>query len=81
MLALIPSRHLISFIVAPAASTFNLDDYAGPLPHGPSDPVMSGLQILMQREIGGWSLYCIIIAMGQVSLHILIRPIDADYAL
>ena len=30
-------------------------------------PIMSGLQIAMQRQIGGWPLYAIIMAAGQVS--------------
>lgn len=48
-------------------STFNLDDYSGPLPNGPADKPLTGIQIIMMREIGGWPLYAIIMAIGQVS--------------
>jgi len=40
--------------------------YDGPLPNGADGPVMSGLQIFMSREIGGWPLYTIVIGLGQV---------------
>jgi alpha-1,3-glucan synthase len=44
-------------------------DYDGPLHHdaGPPETVpMTGLQIALSRELGGWPLYTIIIALGQV---------------
>lgn len=53
---------------APAfGSTFNLDDYSGAIPNGPPEPTLSRLQIIMMLEIGGWPLYTIIMAIGQVS--------------
>jgi alpha-1,3-glucan synthase len=33
----------------------------------PNVPIMTGLQIAMSREIGGWPLYTIVIALGQVN--------------
>lgn len=58
-----PSAH--SF--APFASEApQLDDYSGPLPHGNDVVIMTGLQIAMSRELFGWPLYTIIIALGQV---------------
>ncbi|KAF8306355.1 glycoside hydrolase family 13 and glycosyltransferase family 5 protein [Clavulina sp. PMI_390] len=47
-------------------STFNLDDYNGPLPNGPADKPLRGIQIIMLYEIGGWPLYAIIMAIGQM---------------
>lgn len=38
-----------------------LDDYFA------DGPVLSRLQIALQRQIGGWPLYTIILALGQVS--------------
>lgn len=52
-------------------------DYDGPLHHdaGPPETVpMTGLQIALSRELGGWPLYTIIIALGQVCLHNVIDP-------
>ncbi|KAI0950602.1 hypothetical protein AcV7_009015 [Taiwanofungus camphoratus] len=58
-----PSAH--SF--APFASEApQLDDYSGPLPHGNDVVIMTGLQIAMSRELFGWPLYTIIIALGQM---------------
>ncbi|KAG8897345.1 Cell wall alpha-1,3-glucan synthase ags1, partial [Tulasnella sp. 403] len=45
---------------------FNTQDYSGPLPNDANEPVMTRLQIAMQREIGGWPLYTIIMALGQM---------------
>jgi alpha-1,3-glucan synthase len=52
------------------ATAFNTHEYTGPLMN--RDPasdgvVMSRLQVALQREIGGWPLYTIILALGQVS--------------
>jgi len=44
-------------------------DYEGHLPDGSNLPPvvpMTGLQIAMSRELGGWPLYTIVIAIGQV---------------
>ncbi|KAI0302169.1 modular protein with glycoside hydrolase family 13 and glycosyltransferase family 5 domains [Russula brevipes] len=42
-------------------------DYEGPLANDQGEVVvMSGIQIAMAREIGGWPLYTIVIALGQV---------------
>lgn len=64
------SHNFINF-AAPNTQSFNtagqFTDYDGPLPHDQGEVVlMSGLQIAMSREIGGWPLYTIIIALGQV---------------
>ncbi|KAG8878121.1 Cell wall alpha-1,3-glucan synthase ags1 [Tulasnella sp. 331] len=45
---------------------FNTADYTGPLPNETDGPPMTSLQILMQRELAGWPLYTIIIALGQM---------------
>ncbi|KAH9946048.1 glycoside hydrolase family 13 and glycosyltransferase family 5 protein [Epithele typhae] len=41
-------------------------DYSGPLPNGNDAVVMTRLQIALAREVGGWPLYTIIIATGQM---------------
>ena len=52
---------------APPSSAGGYGDYDGPLPHDNGEVViMTGLQIAMAREIGGWPLYTIVIALGQV---------------
>jgi alpha-1,3-glucan synthase len=48
------------------ASGFNTEDYNGPLPHDTGAANMTGLQIALQRQIGGWPLYTIILAIGQM---------------
>ncbi|TFK55043.1 glycoside hydrolase family 13 and glycosyltransferase family 5 domain-containing protein [Heliocybe sulcata] len=49
------------------SSASGFTDYNGPLTSElPEVVVMSGLQIAMQREIGGWPLYTIVIAAGQM---------------
>lgn len=45
---------------------FDTKDYSGPLPNDNNEPSMTRLQIAMQREIGGWPLYTIIMAIGQM---------------
>ena len=42
------------------------DGYSGALPDQQEVVVMTGLQIAMAREIGGWPIYTIIIATGQM---------------
>lgn len=49
-----------------APSTFG-GDYNGALQNGNDVVVMTGLQIALSREIAGWPLYTIIIALGQVT--------------
>ena len=50
-----------------AAGGFSSEEYGGALPHENNEVViMSGLQIALQRQIGGWPLYTIIIALGQM---------------
>ncbi|EIW51684.1 glycoside hydrolase family 13 and glycosyltransferase family 5 domain-containing protein [Trametes versicolor FP-101664 SS1] len=41
-------------------------EYSGPLPNGQDVVVMTGLQIALSREVFGWPLYTIIIAVGQM---------------
>ncbi|KAI0647127.1 glycoside hydrolase family 13 and glycosyltransferase family 5 protein [Trametes meyenii] len=41
-------------------------DYSGPLPNGQDVVIMTGLQIALSREVFGWPLYTIIIAVGQM---------------
>ncbi len=79
----------INLPLAPSiyASSFNLDEYTGPMRHGDGPP-MTRLQILMQREIGTWPVYTVIIAFGQVcyayigllgsSRSCMILPVDAE---
>lgn len=48
---------------------FSQADYDGPLHNDANQPPvvpMTGLQIAMSRELGGWPLYTIVIALGQV---------------
>jgi alpha-1,3-glucan synthase len=54
--------------VAPNMQAYPGAGYDGALPNGPDVVVMSGLQIFMSREIGGWPLYTIVIGLGQVCL-------------
>src|ERR1700743_3425652 len=64
-----PSPSIYSRPDSPNHQTFGLGDYDGPLHHdaGPPDSVpMTRLQITLAREIGGWPLYTIIIALGQM---------------
>ncbi|EJF65933.1 glycoside hydrolase family 13 and glycosyltransferase family 5 protein [Dichomitus squalens] len=50
-----------------AASGMNLNgEYSGPLPNGNDVVIMTGLQIALSREVFGWPLYTIIIALGQM---------------
>ncbi|KAI9466337.1 glycoside hydrolase family 13 and glycosyltransferase family 5 protein [Lactarius psammicola] len=56
---------------SPNTQSFNttgqFTDYEGPLAHDQGEAVvMTGLQIAMSREIIGWPLYTIVIALGQV---------------
>ncbi|KAF8274895.1 modular protein with glycoside hydrolase family 13 and glycosyltransferase family 5 domains [Lactarius quietus] len=56
---------------SPNTQSFNTagqyNDYDGPLANDQGEVVvMTGLQIALSREIGGWPLYTIIIALGQV---------------
>jgi hypothetical protein len=71
-------RHLISLsrvtsndmcTVAPNTQAFSVGDLEDPLRVDGTQPdvvPMTGLQIAMSREIGGWPLYTIVIAAGQV---------------
>ncbi|TFY76274.1 hypothetical protein EWM64_g7737 [Hericium alpestre] len=48
-------------------SSAGFTEYDGPLRHDQGEVVvMTGLQIAMQREIGGWPLYAIVIGLGQM---------------
>lgn len=38
--------------------------------HFPDGVVLSKVQIALQRQIGGWPLYTIILGLGQVSCHL-----------
>ncbi|KZT42041.1 glycoside hydrolase family 13/glycosyltransferase family 5 protein [Sistotremastrum suecicum HHB10207 ss-3] len=58
-----PSEH--TFADA-SGQAFDTQGYAGPLPNNPGDVVMTRLQIAMQREVAGWPLYTIVIALGQM---------------
>lgn len=60
-----PSEH--TFADA-SGQAFDTQGYAGPLPNNPGDVVMTRLQIAMQREVAGWPLYTIVIALGQVRI-------------
>lgn len=63
---------LIEIFTAPSGQSFtpnepNFGEYSGPLPNGNDIVIMTGLQIAMSRELFGWPLYTIVIALGQVS--------------
>ncbi|KAG8962311.1 Cell wall alpha-1,3-glucan synthase ags1 [Tulasnella sp. 419] len=47
-------------------ATFDPNEYKGPLPQDGMEKPMTSLQLAMQREIGGWPLYTIILAIGQM---------------
>ncbi|GJE90808.1 apha amylase catalytic domain and glycogen synthase DULL1-like domain-containing protein [Phanerochaete sordida] len=52
---------------SPSHSGFTgADGYSGALPDQQDVVIMTGLQIAMARELGGWPLYTIIIAAGQM---------------
>ena len=56
-------------LVAPNTQGDSSFDHEGPLRHDPRPTEvvpMTGLQIFMAREIGGWPLYTIVIGLGQV---------------
>ncbi|CAA7271667.1 unnamed protein product [Cyclocybe aegerita] len=64
-----PSPSLYSRPDSPNMQSFGQNDYDGPLHQEANQPPaapMTGLQIAMSREIGGWPLYTIVIAMGQM---------------
>lgn len=52
-------------LLAPMGDGVAHADWETTLPQ-PEQVSMTGLQIFMAREIGGWPLYTIIIALGQV---------------
>ena len=60
----------IDCFVAPNMQAFSPADYEGNMQHHdaglPPTVPMTGLQIAMSREIGGWPVYTIIIGLGQV---------------
>ncbi|KAJ7063334.1 modular protein with glycoside hydrolase family 13 and glycosyltransferase family 5 domains [Mycena amicta] len=64
-----PSPSIYSRSASPGMQGFGLDDYDSPMRHdaGPPEVLpMTRLQIALSREIGGWPLYTIIIAFGQM---------------
>ncbi|KAF8964043.1 modular protein with glycoside hydrolase family 13 and glycosyltransferase family 5 domains [Flammula alnicola] len=64
-----PSPSLYSRPDSPNMQAFSQADYDGPLAHDAGPPPvapMTGLQIAMSREIGGWPLYTIVIGLGQM---------------
>lgn len=65
------ATHDLPPLLAPSQSGFtSADGYTGP-PNDQGDVViMTGLQIAMAREIGGWPLYTIVIAAGQVCSNV-----------
>jgi hypothetical protein len=67
-----------------AQTGFGEEPKSGPLPE---DNNMTRLQVAMSRELGGWPLYTIIIALGQVgfarisiasSIMLIYAPSDAQ---
>ena len=59
-----------------------LSDSEGPLQHEANQPPpapMTGLQIFMSREIRGWPIYTIVIAIGQVCDDIFISQKRLTY--
>ncbi|KAF9483766.1 modular protein with glycoside hydrolase family 13 and glycosyltransferase family 5 domains [Pholiota conissans] len=64
-----PTPSLYSRPDSPNMQAFSQADYDGPLQHDAGQPPvvpMTGLQIAMSREIGGWPLYTIVIGLGQM---------------
>ncbi|EKM55582.1 glycosyltransferase family 5 protein [Phanerochaete carnosa HHB-10118-sp] len=52
---------------SPSQSGFTgADGYSGALPEQQDIVIMTGLQIAMSRELGGWPIYTLIIAAGQM---------------
>jgi len=49
-----------------STAAFDPTTYAGSLPNDTSAPLMTRMQIFMAREIKGWPLYTIILAIGQM---------------
>jgi alpha-1,3-glucan synthase len=49
-----------------STAVFDTANYTGPLPNDTAVPLMTGMQIFMAREIKGWPLYTIILALGQM---------------
>lgn len=45
---------------------FDTTNYTGPLANDTSVPLMTGMQVFMAREVKGWPLYTIILALGQM---------------
>ena len=60
------SRPSSPSVYSSAGDQFNMEGYSGPLPNEQDAVVMTGLQIALQRQIGGWPLYTIILALGQM---------------
>ncbi|KAF4615437.1 hypothetical protein D9613_003090 [Agrocybe pediades] len=64
-----PTPSLYSRPTSPNMEAFSHADYDGALPNEsnqPDVPPMTGLQITMSQEIGGWPLYTIVIGLGQM---------------
>jgi alpha-1,3-glucan synthase len=65
------TNHTWLYSLAPTTNMHDSShsDSEGPLQHDANRPPptpMTGLQIFMSREIGGWPIYTIVIAIGQV---------------
>lgn len=64
---------------------FSPADYEGNLQHHdaglPPTVPMTGLQIAMSREIGGWPVYTIIIGIGQVRCPANLLRLNSDHSL
>ncbi|TFK42547.1 hypothetical protein BDQ12DRAFT_281172 [Crucibulum laeve] len=62
-----PSPSIYSRPDSPNTQRFSHSDLDGALhQEGPPPVPMTGLQIAMSREVGGWPLYTIVIALGQM---------------
>ena len=63
-----PRANYSTPLLAPNMHAFPQSEYDPPAdPNAPPVTPMTGLQIIMSREIKGWPLYTIVIALGQVS--------------
>ncbi|KAM5531218.1 hypothetical protein V8D89_015136, partial [Ganoderma adspersum] len=66
-----PSSYDASRPSSPSGASFSMSginngEYSGPLPNGNDVVIMTGLQIALSREVFGWPLYTIVIALGQM---------------
>lgn len=62
----VTSLHYDSRPASPLEHEFDRANYTGPLPNSLGPPMMTAMQLRMAREIKGWPVYAIILALGQM---------------